>query len=97
VLPIGNVRSVAPTHNLGTQSPPIRAIEPQDLENISVPIVDVCVIDLVHLATPRRYRPNVLVVCRSNGCRVSPALNAPGGVLRLDAVQTALSLCVLAR
>jgi uncharacterized membrane protein len=36
------------------------------------------------------------MVCRSNGCRVSPALDGPGGVLRLDAAQTAPSLCVLA-
>jgi len=37
------------------------------------------------------------VVCRRNGCRVSPVLDVPGGVLRLDAVQTAPALCVLAR
>jgi ketosteroid isomerase-like protein len=37
------------------------------------------------------------VACRRSGHRVSPALDAPGGVLRLAAVPTAPSLCVLAR
>ena len=44
-----------------------------------------------------RERSATLVVCRRNGHRVSPALDAPGGVLRLAAVPTAPSLCVLAR
>ncbi len=38
------------------------------------------------------------MVCRRNGCRVSPVLAiAPDGVLRLDAVRTAPALCVFAR
>jgi hypothetical protein len=38
----------------------------------------------------------ILAVCRRNGCRISPALDALSCVLRFDAVQTAPALCVLA-
>jgi hypothetical protein len=38
-----------------------------------------------------------LVVCRTNNHRISPPLDAPGFVLRLDAATAAPSLCVLVR
>jgi len=44
----------------------------------------------------RRRRHGWLVVCRRRIRRISPALDAPGGVLRLDASTDAPSLCVLA-
>ena len=52
--------------------------------------------DPVYAASLVVARATTQVVCRGNGCRVFPALDATGGVLRLDAVPTAPSLCVLA-
>jgi hypothetical protein len=51
-------------------------------------------VPMSHLSSLTRV--GFLVVCRRNGCRVSPALDVLGCVLRLGAVQTAAALCVLA-